>query len=252
MSLSHEDIRRLNDAFNEVVARCEAELRAAEDDRRQALAALPAACVVLESFEQAAAQAYGAASSARAEADRERTDADGKAGQTRAEEENAAYAAFLANHAETIRYEAKREADQACDRRLREVGLRVPPVGGAELDSERKSAFRQRDAAHRAADEACEEALRNARDALGAANQAAYLKYMDAADAAARHHEQCRAAIDRALEDAMAAANDVFARAISAIPEALAIERTYAHTRHLIEQRADTQKQEIYRRLQGG
>jgi hypothetical protein len=249
--LSNDEIRRLNEAFNEVAARCEAELQAAEDDRRQALMALPAACQVLETFERTIAQADAAASHARAEADAQRMDADAKAGQARAEADNAAYAAFLANHAETIRYEAKREADQECDRRLREVGLRVPPVSGTELDSERKSAFRQRDAAHRAADDKCEESLRNARDTLGAANQAAYLKYMDAADAAAKHHEQCRAGIDLALADAVAAANEAFGRAVVAIPEALAIERAYAHARRVIEQRAETQKQEIYRRLQG-
>ena len=52
-----------------------------------------------------------------------------------AEEENRAYAALLANHAKKIRREARRSADDECDRQLREVGLRVPPASGTEMDA---------------------------------------------------------------------------------------------------------------------
>ena len=251
MPLSPEDIQRLNEEFNEVVARCSAELQAAEDDRRSALVAVPAGREAWERFVEAVTRANAVATRARVDADAGRQEADAQAGEMRAEEERAAYSTFLANHAETIRDEAKRKADEECDRRLREVGHRIPPVSGTELDAERKRAFRKRDAAHRAADEACEEALRKGRDALAAANQAALMKYMDAADAAARQHEQARAAIERTLQESVASANDAFGAAIRAVAETAAIERAYAQTRHDIEQRAETQKQDIFRRLNG-
>jgi dTMP kinase len=250
--LSPEDIQRLNEEFNEVAARCSAELQAAEDDRRRALIAVPAGRAAWERFEEAVTRANAAAAKARADADAGRQEADAKAEQTRAQEENAAYAAFLANHAESIRDEAKRKANEECDRCLRKVGHRIPPVSGTELDAERKRAFRQRDAAHRAADEACEEALRKGRDALAKANQAALTKYMDSADAAARQHEQARAAVERALQEAIASANDAFGNAVRADQGTSAIERAYAQTRHDIERRAETQKQDIFRRLNEG
>jgi hypothetical protein len=251
MPLSNDDIRRLNEEFNEVVARSSAELQAAEDDRRRALAGLPAARAALAAFDEAVARADLVFSNATADADAERYDADAAAGQTRANEENAAYAAFLENHAEKIRDEAKRKASEECDRHLWDVGHRIPPVGGAELDAERRRAFRERDAAHRAADDACDEALRKGRDTLAEANRAAYFKYMDAADAAARQREERGAAIERTHAESVASANDAFARAVAAIPEAAAIERAYAHTRQTIEERAEAQKQDIYRRLRG-
>ena len=85
-----------------------------------------------------------------------------------------------------------------------------------------------------------------------AANDAALRTYADAADAAALEHERQRAAAGRAREDAIQAANQEFVRAIMRAPAAVAIERAYARARQDIEQRAEAEKQEIYRRLRGG
>ena len=169
----------------------------------------------------------------------------------RAEEENRAYATFVANPAETKRLDARQRAEAECDRKLREVGLRVPGVSGTALDASRKSAFEARDAACAAADAACEQELREGRDALAAANDAALRKHADAADAAAIDHERQRTAAERAYQDAILAANQEFARTVRSTPAAAAIEREYVQARMAIEQRADAEKQEIYRRLRG-
>ena len=247
-----DEIQRLNDAFNEIVARCSAALMAAEDERRAALMALPAGRAALEAFDLAIHRADGAAAAAQQAADEARTRADEEAARKRAEEEERAYAAFLANHAEKIRREARRRAEDDCDRQLREVGLRVPPVSGTEMDAVRRSAFAAREAAYRAADDACEEGLRQGREALAAANDAALRTHADAADAAALEHERQRASAGRTREDAIQAANQEFVRAVMQAPSALAIERDYVRARQDIEQRAEAEKQEIYRRLSGG
>ena len=159
-------------------------------------------------------RAEEAAAAAQQTADEARTRADEEAARKRAEEDDRAYAAFLANHAEKVRREARRRAEDECDRCLRDVGSRVPPVSGTEMDATRRQAFAAREAAYKAADDACEEGLRQGREALAAANDAALRTYMDAADAAALEHEQQRAAAGRAREDAIQAANQEFVRAI--------------------------------------
>jgi hypothetical protein len=249
--LSNEDVQRLNDEFNAVVARSNAELIAAEDARRAALMDLPAARAALEKFDQAITRAQAVAVAAQREADAARERATEKAAELRAAEENAAHATFLANHAETIRVAAHTRADEECARRIDEVGKRIPPVSGTVLDAERKRAFHARDAAHKAADEACELALQKGRDALGAAHQAAFTKFADSADTIAREHQDAIAAIERTLQASFAAANDAFALAMSAVPAAADIERDYARTRQGIEQRAEAQKQDIFRQLRG-
>ena len=249
--LTQDEIQRLNDAFNEVVARCNAELTAAEDERRGALMAVPAARAALEAFDEAVRRAEAAAATAQREADERRTQADEEAARTRADEENRAYATFLANDAETKRREARQRAEEECDRRLREVGLRVPGVSGSVLDAARRSAFETRDAACAAADAACEQELREGREALAFANDAALRKYADAAEAAALNHERQRAAAERAYQEAILAANQEFAHTVRSTPAAVAIEREYVETRMAIEQRADAEKQDIYRRLRG-
>jgi hypothetical protein len=247
-----DEVQRLNDAFNEIVARCNTALVAAEDERRAALMAVPEGRAALEAFDEAVQRAEAAAAAAQRAADEARMNADQQAAQTRADAEDRAYAAFLANHAETVRREARRKAEDECDRCLHEVGSRVPPVSGQEMDSARKQAFAARDAAYRAADDACEEGLRQAREALGAANDAALRAYADAAEAAALEHQRQRAAAERAREDAVQAANQEFGRTVMHAREAVAIERAYARARQAIEQRAEAEKQEIYRRLRGG
>lgn len=251
MPLSNEDVQRLNDEFNEVVARSNAELIAAEDARRAALMELPAARAALETFDQAITRAQAAAVIAQRDADGARERATENAAEIRAAEEIAAHATFLANHAETVRVAAHTRADEECARRIDEVGKRIPPVSGTVLDAERKRAFQARDAAHKAADEACESALRKGRDALGAAHQAAFAKFADSTDAIARDHQDAIGTIERTLQASFAAANDAFALAVSAIPVAGDIERDYARTRQAIERRAEAQKQEIFRQLRG-
>ena len=76
--------------------------------------------------------------------------------------------------------------------------------------------------------------------------------HADAADAAALEHERQRAAAGRAREDAIQAANQEFVRAIMQAPAAVAIERDYARARQEIEQRAEAEKQEIYRLCAAG
>ena len=75
---------------------------------------------------------------------------------------------------------------------------------------------------------------------------------MDAADAAALERERQRAAAGRAREDAIQAANQEFVRAILQFPATVAVERAYAQARQDIEQRAESEKQQIYRLLRGG
>jgi hypothetical protein len=249
--LSNQDVQRLNETFNEIVARCNAELIAAEDARRAALTELPAARAALDKFDQDVTRAQAVAVTAQGEADAARERANEKAAEIRAAAEDAAHATFLANHAETIRAAAHKRAEEECAHRIEEVGKRIPPVSGTVLDAERKRAFQARDAAHKEADEACEAALQKGRDALGAAHQAAFAKFADSADVAASEHQAALAAIDRTLQASLTAANETFAVTVSAIPAAAIIERDYARARQAIEQRAEAQKQNIFRQLHG-
>jgi hypothetical protein len=244
-----EEIQRLNEELNEVIARSNAELVAADDERRAALMALSAGRAALDAFDQAVQRAETGAVAAQQNADEGRTRADAKAAQTRADEEDTAYAAFLANDPETVRQKARQKANEDCDHHILEVGRRIPPVSGPVMDAERRSAFKERDAAHGAADEACEEALRNRRDTLLAANDAALRKHADAADAAAAEHQQRRDEAERMLRESIEAANQAFARTVRGDPAAAAIELAYARTKRDIEERAEAQKQDIFRRL---
>jgi hypothetical protein len=251
MRPSPDEIQRLNAEFNEVVARGDSELRAAEDARRAALLVVPGGRAIVELFDEALSLAQAAASTARRDADAAREIREVEARQTRATDEDTAYATFLAIDAEAIRTIARQRAEEQCSNHLLEVGRRIPPVSGETLDSERRSAFQARDAACKAADEAYDESVNAARDALGAAQQAAYWKYVNATEEVAVEHQQALSAADRAFQEALTRADEAFANAVSSIPEAVAIEHTYSRTRDEIEQRCEAQKEEIYRQLRG-
>jgi hypothetical protein len=251
MPPSPEEIQRLNREFNDVDARGATELRAAEDARRAALLVVPGGREIVERYEEAVTRAETTAWTARRDADAARETREVQARQTRAIEEDTAYASYLANDAEAIRTSARQRADEECSNRMSDVGRRIPPVGGATLDAERRSAFEVRDAAHRAADEAYEVSVNAARDALGAAQQKAYWKYVNAAEDAAVQHQQALTDIDRTFQEALTEADEAFANAVRSIPAAAAIEQTYSSTRYEIEQRCEAQKQQIYRQLRG-
>lgn len=251
MHPSPEETQRLNREFNEIVSRGAAELSAAENARRTALLVVPGGRATVERYEEAVTRAQATASTAKCDADAARETREVQARQTRATEEDSAYAAFLANDAEAIRTSARQRADEECSNRMSEVGRRIPPVSGETLDAERRSAFQLRDAAYRAADEAYDVSVNAARDTLGAAQQAAYWKYVNAAEEAAVEHQQALTAAERAFQEALTRADEAFANAVNSIPAAVVIEHTYSRTRCEIEERCEAQQQEIYRQLRG-
>jgi hypothetical protein len=246
-----EEVQRLNEEFNEIAARGAAELEAAEEARRTALLALPEGRAAFVAYEEAVTRSQAEASIAQRNADVVRETRTAQAAQMRATEEDAAHTAFLATDPEATRIAARRRADEECSNRLLEVGRRIPPVSGETLDAERRSAFQSRDAAYRAADLECSTSLNTARDALGAAQQAAYWKYVNAVESLAVEHQQALAAVDLALQKALRSADETFANAMNGVPAAVAIEQNYTRTRDDIEQRCEARKQEIYRRLRG-
>ena len=251
MPPSPEELQRLNSEFNDIVERCGEEIRAAERRRRAALLVIPPARHALLACEDAVARAHSAASDRRRDADALRASRNAEAQQTRAAEEDAGYAAFLAVDAEDLRRGARQKADEDFSNRVNEVGRRNPPASEATLNDERRSAARARDEAYAQADEAYTAAINAAHEALASAQQAAYWKYVDAADRAAMEHQEALAAIDVTLQDALRAAEVEFASAIAGIPEAAEVERTFLRSRSEIEQRWEVRKEAIYRQLRG-
>jgi hypothetical protein len=251
MTASPEEIRRLNEEFNEVVARRAEDLEAAEAAARIALLRLPEGRAILQHRDDAVARAQAAAEKARRHADAARETREAEARRVRAAEEDRAYTAFLSNDLEAARDRAQRQADRDYADRLSGIGRRVPPVSGPTLDAERRGAAAARDEAYRVAAEAYELALAAAREALALAQRTAYLKYTDASEAAAIEHQQDLQAADRLLEEALASADAEFADAVGAIPAALAIHETYTRNRDEIERRCEREKEDIYRQLRG-